>query len=312
MVVERWRRPGLVGPVILIVLGLVLLLSTLGLLEVSWWELWRLWPLLLVLAGLDILSRHSRWASAVVAVLTLVLVAGVFYLLVTRPEPLRPFFAASSGALVVNPVSEELAGAERVDVQIDLGVGDLRLSALQDSGNLLEGYLNYPGSRGRAPGISYSVSAGVGRLRLESRTREGWVIPFTGYSSGENWTVRLSRKVPLSIDIDAGASSSVLDLSYLQLKELNVEAGVGHMDVLFPAEGDRMTARIQGGVGELVLRIPESVAARVRVEGGLGGKQLSSRFHQAGDGTYETAGYGSAANRLDVVVEGGVGSLRVQ
>ena len=309
---ERWHRPGLVGPIVLIIVGLVLLLSTLGLLQVSWWELWRLWPLLLVLAGLDILSRHSRWASALVAIVTLALVAGVFYLLVTRPEPLRPFFAPRADALVVHPVSQDLGGARRVKVDLHMGVGDLRLSALSDSPHLLEGYLNYPKRWGAAPHISYRVSGGEGQLVIESRSKRGWAIPFTGHSSGESWTLQLSREVPLSIELDAGASSSVLDLSHLQLGDLRVKAGVGRMEVLFPAEGDRMAAQVEGGVGELVLWIPRSVAARIRVEGGLGTSQIDGRFAQVADGTYESPGYATAASRLEVVVEGGVGALTVQ
>ena len=308
---ERWHRPGLVGPIVLIIVGFVLLLSTLGLLQMNWWELWRLWPLLLVLAGLDILSRHSRWASALVAVVTLALLAGVFYLLVTRPEPLPPF-APRAEALAVHPVSQELGGAKRVKVDLHLGVGDLRLSALSDSSHLLEGYLNYPKRWGAAPHVSYRVSGGEGQLVIESRSKPGWAIPFTGHSSGESWRLQLSREVPLSIELDAGASSSVVDLSHLQLESLRVKAGVGRLEVLFPAEGDRMEAQVEGGVGELVLRIPRSVAARIRIEGGLGTRQIDGRFARLDDHTYESPGYATAASRLEIVVEGGVGSLSVR
>jgi len=301
-----------VGPILLIIIGLVLLLSTLGLLEMSWWELWRLWPILLVLAGLDILSRHSRWASAAVAVLSVALVAGVFYLLLARPEPLRPFFTARSGALVVHPVTEDLRGAKQVHVDIRMGLGDLRLSALDDSVHLLEGYLNYPERWSAAPHVSYRVSGNEGRLLIESRSGQGWAIPFWGYSNGESWTIKLSREVPLSIGIEAGASSSILDLSHLRLQDLRVRGGVGRMEVLFPAEGEHMAARVQGGVGEVVLRVPESVAARIRIEGGLGGRQISGRFARVGAETYESPAYATAASRLDVFVEGGVGSLRVE
>ncbi len=313
MVEERRQRPGLFGPVMLIIVGVILLLSTLGLLQVNWWELWRLWPLLLVLAGLDILSRQSRWASAVVAVLTVVLVGGGFYLLATRPEPLSPLFAMEQDNLVVNPVREELGKAERVEIDIRMGVGELRLDAAEgDSEDLLSGYLNYPERWADAPRVTYNVDGSVGRLRLEGRGKNRWVIPLVGQrGGGESWAVHLSRQVPLSISIDAGASSSLLDLSALQLTDLRVDAGVGRMEVRFPAEGDRMTARIDGGVGELILRVPESVGARVSVDGGLGSKQFGSRFRRVSEGVYETENYASAASRLEVSVDGGVGSVQV-
>jgi hypothetical protein len=312
MMEERWHRPGLVGPILLIVIGLNLLLSTLGLLQVSWWELWRLWPLILVLLGLDILSRHSRGASAAVAVVSLALVAGLFYLLATSPEPLRPVLATGTGSLVVHPVAEDLGEARRAEVDIRMGVGELHLSALGDSPHLLEGQLNYPERHGSAPHVSYRLDGDVGHLSLESRSRQAWIVPFSGSPGGESWTVGLSRQVPLSINLHAGASTSVLDLTSLQLTELRVKAGVGRVEVQFPAEGDRMAARVEGGVGEVLLRIPRSVAARIRIEGGLGSRQIDGRFTQVDGKIFESSGYDTAASRLEIVIEGGVGSLRVE
>jgi len=124
--------------------------------------------------------------------------------------------------------------------------------------------------------------------------------------------VRLSREVPLNIRVDAGASISLLDLRRLQVGELRVDAGVGRMEIYFPSEGRGMTARIEGGVGALLLHVPESVQARIRVDGGLGGKAFSERFQRMGENVYQTAGYDGAANRLDVEINAGVGSLRVE
>jgi len=58
---RRWRG-SLVGPIILIGLGIVFLLNNLGLLSWSVWEvILRLWPILLIAIGLDILLGR-RWA----------------------------------------------------------------------------------------------------------------------------------------------------------------------------------------------------------------------------------------------------------
>lgn len=307
---EPWHRPSLVGPVLLITIGLVLLLANLGLLQVAWWELWRLWPLLLVLIGLDIIGRHSRWATALVAVLTLALVAGVLYVLVRQPEAARPLLGSGPG-LVAYPVTQELEGAQEVEVDIHMGVGDLRVEALEDSALLLQGDLSYPQRWGAPARVTYSVSGGRGRLLVTSRTRSGWAIPFGGSASGDRWTLQLSPRVPLSLELEAGVSSSVLDLSRLRLVDLRIRGGVGRAEVRFPAEGEQITARVDGGVGEVILRIPESLAARITVRGGLGSLQVAERFERQGD-VYETPGYATAANRLEVYVEGGVGSLRVQ
>ncbi len=312
MAEQRWRRPSLVGPAILILIGGLLLLGNLGLLHVDWWQLWRLWPIVLILAGLDILARHSRWGTALLAAVILALLGGFFYVLVAAPAPLLPALSGPQATLVLQPEAVDLSGARQVDVDIRMGAGQLEVGALSDSPRLFEGDLRYPDAwGGRAPHVSYDVSAGHGRLLLESRSKQLWAMPF-GDSSGENWKVRLTREVPLNINVDAGASISLLDLRHLQLGTLTVKAGVGRMEVFFPSEGEDMMARIEGGVGSLVLRVPESVEARVSVSGGLGGQSFSGRFRPTGGHTYETAGYASAASRLDIRVDGGVGSLRVE
>jgi hypothetical protein len=46
---RRRTRPSLIWPVILITVGILFLLSNLGVLDINFWELWRLWPVLLIL-----------------------------------------------------------------------------------------------------------------------------------------------------------------------------------------------------------------------------------------------------------------------
>ncbi len=55
------RRPGFVGPLLLITIGLILLSNKLGLLQwVSWGSLWQFWPVILILWGIEILARHTE------------------------------------------------------------------------------------------------------------------------------------------------------------------------------------------------------------------------------------------------------------
>jgi hypothetical protein len=312
MAEKGWHRPGLVGPALLILVGGALLLGNLGLLRADWWGLLRLWPAVLILVGLDMLARHSRWGSLLVAVLIIALLAGLFYVMVAGPGGAPSLFAAGAvgGERLTREVSQDLAGATEVDVNLRIGAGELRVTALEDSPRLLEGTLGYPDGW-QPPSLSYQVTGGVGRLELASRRTPGWALPL-GPAAGETWALALTREVPLNISVDAGASTSELDLRALSLKSLRVKAGVGRMEVYFPSEGAEMAARIDGGVGELVLHIPEGVAARVTVDGGLGSLSLSPRFRPSREHTFETAGYGTAESRLDLRVDGGVGSLRVE
>ncbi len=55
------RRPGYVGPLILIAIGFILLFNKLGLLHWwSWGSLWQYWPVILILWGIEIIARNTE------------------------------------------------------------------------------------------------------------------------------------------------------------------------------------------------------------------------------------------------------------
>jgi hypothetical protein len=82
------------------------------------------------------------------------------------------------------------------------------------------------------------------------------------------------------------------------------------MTVVLPESGV-MEALIDGGVGDLVIEVPEGTAVRVQVSTGLGHTSVPLAYRQDGD-TYVSPGYDSAANRVDLAVESGVGRILVR
>src|SRR5260221_14711850 len=86
------RRPSLLWPLVLIGLGALLLLQTVGWLPASLWAaLVQLWPLLLIVVGLDLLvGRHSARAAAMPILVGVVLVAASLTWAAVRASQLPP------------------------------------------------------------------------------------------------------------------------------------------------------------------------------------------------------------------------------
>ncbi|RIK28496.1 MAG: cell wall-active antibiotics response protein, partial [Chloroflexi bacterium] len=64
----RKNRSSLFGPILLIGLGILLLLSNLGVLTVNVWQmLFRFWPVILIAVGLDILFGRRSGIGAIIA-----------------------------------------------------------------------------------------------------------------------------------------------------------------------------------------------------------------------------------------------------
>ncbi len=64
-------------------------------------------------------------------------------------------------------------------------------------------------------------------------------------------------------------------------------------------------------MASLILEVPQGVAARIVTRVALGSRQIDEgRFPRVGD-LYQSLDYATCANRVDIDVEGGVGSVRV-
>jgi hypothetical protein len=198
------RRSGLIGPVILIGLGVVFLLNNLGTLSWSVWTvIFRLWPVLLVAAGLDLLlGRRSVWGSLLALVLTVAIVVGVLWLFRAGIMPSR----ASAG----EEISQALDGATRAEVAIDPAVGGLHIDALEDANDLVSGVIRpVTGEQVRR---DFAVQGETATFSLRSEGSFGTSTPFVGGLSDRwSWDLGLNPDVPLALETSLGVGESEVE-----------------------------------------------------------------------------------------------------
>ncbi|MGD1996682.1 MAG: DUF5668 domain-containing protein [Anaerolineae bacterium] len=290
------RRGGLIGPAILIGLGVVLLLNNLGVVAWSVWEvILRLWPILLIALGLDILiGRRSLWGSLLALLLTMALLAGALWLLGPGME---------SGP--VRQVEHALDGAAQAEVIIAPGAGTLHMEALSESDSLVEGTIHL----GAGPDLEreFVVEDDTARLILR---REGGFVSIGGWGGRRSWDLGLTPEVPLDLEVNIGAGESHLDLTGLTVSRLDVSMGLGQTTVVLPSEG-RFRAEIEGAIGEIVIVIPAGLEARVEIDTGLAGRRVPTSYRRQ-DNVYTSPEYGSTENRVDLKVSQAIGSITIR
>jgi hypothetical protein len=309
---EQGRRVSLVGPVILIGLGIVILLNTLGVLAWSVWEvIFRLWPILLIAAGLEILlNRLSIWGSLLALVLTVVIVAGALWLL--GPD------IGARRIVAGEEVSQALGGATRAEVVIEPGIGSLHVEALPESAEarevllpssaLVEGVVGV--GRGRRVDRHFAVAGGTATFILCSEGEGETIGPFFWWSDQPRWELGLAPEVPLELDIGFGVGLADIDLTDLTVDDLKVSMGIGRTIVTLPDEG-RFYAKIDSAIGETVVVIPAGMAARVRVDTGLAVSDLPDSYQQRDD-VYTSPDYASADDRVDLEVSQAIGKVTIR
>lgn len=301
----EFRRGGLVGPVILIGLGVVFLLNNLGILEWNVWDvLLRTWPLLLIAVGIDLLIvRRTTEATLFTLVLILVVIAGGVWFVAIR--------GGGSGAPRVETVQHPLPETDQVEIQIKPGVGILRLTALDQSDDLVLGKLGL----GRGQEVEQAVEdvGSVSLLNLSSSSGWFWPAFRTEVASdevGENeWKLALNREIPIRLSADLGLGLMDLDLAELMLEDLRVDIGLGQVKIILPESGE-FNVRVSSAIGLTEILVPRGLAVRISFDTGLTVLEVEG-FRQEGDIYYSPA-WRAGAEGVNLEIDQAIGKVVVR
>jgi len=303
---------GLFWPILLIGVGVVLLLSNLGVLPKDpWLLLWRLWPVILIAIGLDVLlGRRGMWGGLVSAGLAILVVAGVVaFLFFAQNNPAwlgtSPFFGET--ALRTEHVAQPLGQIRNADVAIHFPGGDGYLGALGDSSNLIEGDVSYYGN------LINSVSSSGDNARVELSSESGGISPFFDFGR-QKWNLSLNPGVTYDLRLEQGSGSNTYDLSKLALRSLSLDMGSGHGEVNLPSAG-QYAFKIDVGSGSLNVRTPEGFSVRVQCHigsGSLGAPNLRQVSGGPRDGVYESANFSQTGSYVVINLQMGSGSVTIR
>jgi hypothetical protein len=135
-------------------------------------------------------------------------------------------------------------------------------------------------------------------MRLDMNARSGFN---PGRSRDNELTLRLTDKVPLDLNLQAGVSESRLDMTGLKVRRMRLRGGVGKIEVTFDRPTGQMmnSLDVESGVGELTIH-------------GLGNTQLQRLDLKGGVGHTEidfTGELGTA--QVDAAIKVGVGEVRL-
>lgn len=262
--------------------------------EIFWGGVLVVLGALLLLSNLGLLGNVPVWSL----VWPLLLIAVGVWVLVST--------VWRAGPVQMEPVSIPLEGATRAEVKIQHGAGRLAVSAGAERDQLLAGEV--------AGGLDCATKREGDTLKVRMKpATEAWAFPWNwGPRRGMEWNLRLTDEIPLSLEFEVGAGEYNLDLSGLRVTELELETGASATSLVLPAQAGYTEAEISCGAASVKIRVPDGVAARVRVDSGLAGITVNrERFLRVEDG-YQSPDYSTAANRVDLTIEAGVGSVEVQ
>ncbi len=281
--------------VVLVIFGGLLLLQTTG--AVSWgvWDnLWRFWPVAIIVLGISLLlGRTSPWlASLLIAGLLLGSVAGAWIITERHQD------------LMVTSLTEPVGGVTSVEAKIAFGAGKLVIDSLyQGSPNLVEADLKTPGQQAEAT-FRRANDHGILDISMEGQR-------FLRVSDAD-WRVSLSRDVPLALDLDGGAATVQMDLRHLQVRQLDVSTGASNVEITLPQRAGDVQAHIGAGAADIIVNVPEGVAARINKNSGLASFTVDTTRFPERNGYYQSPDYDTARDRVALDIRAGAAKVRVR
>lgn len=230
-------------------------------------------------------------------------------LLLLAAIPALSFFTAcnmpevKTGPMRDEPISIDLGNAERANIELDFGAGQLNLKGGGD--NLISGKFKY-NSDALKPIVQSSRNGSHAVVTIKQSSNHGGL---GGHATNE-WDLQLNSKTLLDLAVNCGAGQDGLDLRDVALRSLNVQMGAGQVDL--DLRGHPMKdyeVEVSGGVGQATIHLPEGVGVRAEAHGGLGSINVTG-LQKTGD-HYENALYDKAKVNVRVKVEGGIGEINL-
>ncbi len=313
------RRRGFAFGGFVLLAGVLLLAGVTGWLpEGFWFALVPLWPVLIIAPGLNlVLSRRDARLGSGVA--------------------LAALFGAVVAAWVMGPTGWDTTtyvyqqsvprdSAEQSRIRMELPLGRVNIFGGSDPTRAMEGeYSLHVGDRRVA--VDSRIIGRVLEIDLESPLADrDWDIGDIDTSEGpwEEWELGLSRGLETGVYFEGGVARLDLDMNELRVNDVDINVGVADIDLVLPTSAGRTEASLTVGVGDVDVEIPEGVAARIRIKGGVTGFSVDDdrfdHYSSHGDGfwvfgrnvEYRSPGYDTATNRVDIRIELGVGDVDIR
>jgi hypothetical protein len=238
--------------------------------------------------------------------------------------------------MLTHNLSEPLNGTKTAIVDINTDSGNLTLDTLTGGERLLaSGALQYFEKQG-PPIRTLSSSDGQATLTLQGGgTERSWFrLPWAACTGAYEWQIHLNPTISSDITAHSGGGNVKLNLAGMAVARLSADTGGGNMDVVLPdnAANLSVTAKTGGGnvsvelgsgttgsntinatsgAGNVVVCVPNDIAAKIHATSGLGKVIVDSRFSKIDDTTYQSADYNTAANTVEISVHSGAGNVSV-
>ena len=308
--------------IIILFIGVVALLASLGTISFSWEIALRLWPLLLIFLGIAILPVKD-FIKAILLLVTLG--AGVLIYqneAVNHPErnQLSNWFSSSnrdwdddddfneesndefSEGPYSQQFSEPFESYTKATLNIDFGAGELEIgnpSAELIKVNSESNFAKYDFRVEKLDDEANVFITGKGKTKnISSRTENDLYIALSDFPT---WDFTIST----------GAADCDFDFAPYKVENINIESGVCDMDIRLGDKGSHTNLNIESGVSSIDIEVPIGIGCKITLDSAITGKDFEG-FQKIEKGIYKTENFGQTEQEIVINLECGVSDISVE
>jgi len=295
---------------IVIMFGLAFLARNAGWLPYDISVNWSLlWPIAVILIGLSLMSGQG-WVSMVIgAVVTLgvlLLIGSMFWrgpigswpgMMGWRGDWQERRQTSDSVSYAISKESD----AKRGEITIRGGAG--RIIIQGGAERLVEGSL---ASNFAQVATSSKVVDGRQEASVEAWGQGGMMMG--GWRN--DLSAAITKDIPVDLVIDGGAASLELDLTRVVAESVKINTGASSVDLALGDKAINAKVDINAGASSVDIEVPKNVGVKAVLKSALTSVDLPG-FEKLADGTYATKDFEKAERKVELNLELGVSSVRV-
>jgi len=212
------------------------------------------------------------------------------------------FDTSPPGPLRETSVNIDRGNAERAQVDLDMGAGEMTVSG--GANELVQGRFSF-NVPSWEPKVDSTKSGSRAIVRIMQPNKH-----HMGGNRQYKWDLQLNNDVLLDLAANCGAGRATLDLGELALRHVQVHMGAGevNLDLRGTPEHD-YEVEIAGGVGQATVHLPRGVGIWAEARGGLGSINVTGLEKQ--DNHWQNDLYDKEKVNVRIKVEGGIGEIRL-
>ncbi len=273
-----------------VISGVLLLLNTLGFLDISvWYSIIRLWPVLLIAYGITIVGRNTVTAGILAAVL---IIGAVLFGIQTAP-------GYNGGSYVDKELILEGINGRIDELILDMPVGNIRIERTDKTTAMLK----YSGPEIL---VETGLNNGVASVFVRQKDPQRVSIPF--FSVRNNWIISLPDDGRYFISVEQGVGQINVEGSNLKIDGVDLNLGVGMAKIALPETEVVKGINIEIGVGQTVIYLPKSGRVSITQDIGIGSHNIRDIGFKSIDGVYVL----DDGEEIDIDISIGIGNIRVE